>query len=95
MITILHHSEVPMLMASAWKRMMKASNDMAVVQRVWRDYNHKGIEIPETWGDFGNVWTAYQNARNEEVNAIDNYSRECRKAGYIGANGMTKCPHLR
>ncbi len=92
---ILHQSEVPMPMASAWKRMMKASNDMAVVQQVWRDYNHRGIEIPETWGDFANVWTAYQKANEEEVNATDAYRKECRKAGYIGGNNRTQCPHLR
>ena len=95
MARILHQSDVPLPMASAWKRMMVASSRMASVQNVWRDYNHRGIEIPETWGDFASVWTEYQNARSEEVKATDTYHRECRKAGYIGANGRTQCPHLR
>jgi hypothetical protein len=74
--------------------MMQASSRMAQVQKVWRDYNHRGIEIPETWGDFATVWTEYQAAREEEVKATDAYHRECRKAGYIGANNRTQCPHL-
>jgi len=75
--------------------MMVASGRMSVVQQVYRDYNHRGIAIPDTWGDFANVWKEYQAANEEEVNATDAYRRECRKAGYIGANSRTQCPHLR
>lgn len=88
---ILHQSDVPLPMASAWKRMMVASGRMASVQQVYRDYNHRGIAIPDTWGDFANVWAEYQAANEEEVNATDAYRRECRKAGYTG----NRFPHLR
>jgi outer membrane protease len=93
--TIISQSDATIEMSSAWKRMMAASTRMASVQGVWRDYNHRGIEIPETWGDFETVWTEFQAAREEDVNATDAYRRACRKAGYIGVNSRTRCPHLR
>jgi len=90
----INYNEVPLPMSYAWDRMIEAGNRMAAVQNVWRGHNRGTAEIPETWGDFGDVWTEYQNARAAETIAVDNYRRECRKAGYIGSKGRTKCPHL-
>lgn len=85
-------------MLKAWHRRLLAADRLYKARGAWRYYARErrerlqqGLE-PLPYGP--GLWAAFEAAREEEANSVAAYRSACRKAGHIGTNGRTACPHI-
>jgi hypothetical protein len=75
-------TDVPLKVVGAWKRLMKADNDLAFV------INER--KCGAEWADMN----ALEKARIEAGNAAINWQAVCRAMGWKSPNGRTLSVHL-
>lgn len=82
LVFVVPEHEVPIKMATAWKRLLRADNDLAHTSNMRKE---------------GANWAtadALDACRTENTRAIDNWRAVCRVMGYKGRNGRVWPVHL-